>query len=434
MGWTANTSQELKKGQLNGIKINDDALSWTGSLMTLGAFCVCIPIGKFCDIIGRKWASISTVVPFCIGWGLIIISRNVIMIYIGRFLLGIAGGAFCIAAPLYTSEIAQTEIRGTLGTFFQLLLVVGILYSYIAGCIMSVLLYTITCAAIPIAFFIVFFFQPETPVYLLRKEKDDQAKKSLQRLRGKDYNPDAEIADIKAAIAQEKQRQGKFFEVIKTKAAKKACLIVFSLMFFQQLSGINAVIFYTQTIFQSAGSKIDPRIATIIIGIFQVVATLASALVIDKLGRRLLLLISDGAMAFSTFLLGLYFCLLDRHLVSADTAKSLGWIPILALIVFIVAFSFGFGPVPWMIVPEIMPQEIKSTVGSIAGAFNWLLAFLVTRTYLPVKNAFGGDVTFFIFTSLSILGTVFVLFLVPETKGKTFEEIQKILGGEKEEK
>ncbi|VEN45811.1 unnamed protein product [Callosobruchus maculatus] len=431
LGWTSNISEKLKAKELNGIPIDTDELGWIGSLANIGAMLMCFPIGSICDFIGRKWGCITTVVPFTLGWGLIIFANGTGMIYAGRFLTGLAGGAFCVAAPIYTSEIAQKEIRGTLGSYFQLLLTVGILIAYVAGAYMPVKAFSILCAMIPIAFVVVFFFQPETPVYYMKNNKPEDAKNALQRLRGSEYNCDKEIQDIKASLEQNTDTSVSLADALKMRASKRACVICFGLMMFQQLSGVNAVIFFTGNIFESAGSTLPSSTATIIVGVVQVIATFLSSIFIDKFGRKMLLLGSIAFMMLSEVVLGIFFSLKDRGLVSPETASKIGILPVLCLIVFISAFSLGIGPIPWLISAELMPPEIKSVACSAAATFNWLLAFIVTKNYASLQVAIGGDSTFYIFSSICFIGIFFIYFMVFETKGKSVAEVQAILNGGK---
>lgn len=178
-------------------------------------------------------------------------------------------------------------------------------------------------------------------------------------------------------------------------------------------------------LFQSVGSDIKPHRQTIIVGVIQVVVTFISTLVIDRLGRRVLLLISDAVMSICTLVLGIYFYL--QHI--GDDTSNLGWLPLTSVCLFIVAFSLGFGPIPWMIVGELFAPNIKGIASSLACITNWILAFLVTRFYSDLKDAFGIHTTFWIFAVISALGTVFVFFIVPETKGKEIHEILRELGG-----
>lgn len=434
LGWTSNISGDMKEGKYNNLPINDSVLGWIGSFTTLGAMLMCFPIGIICDYLGRKITMLLLIIPFCIGWLLIIFANSVGMVYAGRFITGMAGGAFCVTAPLYTSEIAQKEVRGALGSYFQLFLTIGILFSYLLAKFVEIRVYNIVLAIIPLLFGVVFVLQPETPVYLLKKHKENDARKVLKRLRGDNYDVDAELKIMKATIESDAKLKIPFTQSIKKKATQKAFLISFGLMFFQQFSGINAVIFYTGDIFSAAGSTLDSQDATVIVGVIQVVATFVSSLIVDKFGRKILLLGSDFFMAISGILLGIYFTLQDRKLTDTETINSISFLPILALSVFIVVFSLGFGPIPWMISAEVYPAEVKSSASSAAGTFNWFLAFLVTKFYIDVRSAVGGDVTFYIFSAISLIGTVFIYFCVPETKGKSLEQIQIELGGEEQEK
>lgn len=179
-------------------------------------------------------------------------------------------------------------------------------------------------------------------------------------------------------------------------------------------------------LFQSAGSDLEPSTATIIVGVIQVVATFISTLVVDRLGRRILLLLSDFVMAVCTLLLGVYFYLMNE---THDDVSNLGWLPVTSVCVFIVVFSLGYGPIPWMMVGELFAPHIKGFASSLSCVLNWILAFLVTKFYSDLADSFGAHTTFWIFAVISVIGTVFVFFLVPETKGKTLDEIQKELGG-----
>jgi MFS family permease len=199
---------------------------------------------------GRKWTMMGLVAPFLIGWILLIFARNFVMLLIGRLFIGLAGGAFCISAPLYSAEIAEKEIRGIIGTFFQLLINLGILFVYCIGPYLSVLWTNITCALVAVAFGVVFFFMPESPVYLIIKNRDEEAKKSYKWLRGESFNPEHEIKELKDELAETEKNKMRFSEVMKQRASKMATFIGFGLATFQQMSGINVVIFYSTRIFE----------------------------------------------------------------------------------------------------------------------------------------------------------------------------------------
>jgi len=158
----------------------------------------------------------------------------------------------------------------------------------------------------------------------------------------------------------------------------------------------------------------------------QVVATFVSTLVVDKLGRRILLLASGIAMALSTTAIGVYFYLQKQDKTQVE---SLGWLPVASLCIFIIMFSMGYGPVPWLMMGELFATDIKGFAGSLAGTSNWLLAFVVTKTFVNLNNSLGIGGTFWLFAGLTVLGVIFVFFAVPETKGKSLTEIQQELAG-----
>ena len=358
------------------IDITPDQFSWIGSLVNLGAAAICVPIGILCDMIGRKTAMLILVVPFTVGWILIIFASNLSMFYLGRFITGVSGGAFCVTAPMYTAEIAESEIRGTLGSYFQLMLTVGILLTYALGPQINMFQLSMISATIPIIFFGVFFFMPETPIYYLKKGDEDAARASLVRLRGPHYNVEPEILAQQEILAEVERNQVSFFAAIRGKAAIKGLIIGFGLMFFQQLSGVNAIIFYASTIFESASKSIPSDISTIIVGVIQVVAVFLSTLIVDRLGRRILLLVSCLSMFITTFVLGIYFYL--QH--DGTDVSNIGWLPLLCICTFIFLFSLGFGPIPWMMMGEIFSSTVKSTYNNVLLFF---LLFLVDNRCQP---------------------------------------------------
>lgn len=428
IGWTSNITDDLKGGKLNDLNFNDDyKLGLVGSMMTTGALLICLPIGPIADFIGRKPTILLTVVPYTIGWLMITFAKHEAMVYVGRILTGIGGGGFCVIAPMYTTEIAQPELRGMLGAFFQFFLTIGILYSNLFGHVCGMLVFNIMCAAIPIVFGILFLFQPETPYYLIKCNKMEKAEEIFQRLRGKDYDCSEEMENMKKQAA-EKFTFEMFKKCMKTKQAKKANLICFSLMFYQQLSGINAVMFYSKDIFKDAGSTLPDYWCVIIIGIVQVIFTGLASAVVDRLGRKILLVVSSGLMTFSLVFLGIYFLLKNHALVTESTLKNIGLIPVTSLTLFIIGFSFGMGPIPWLASSEIFPVEVKAHCSSAAAVFNWFLACMVSLFYPKLSTAIGNDITFFIFSAITATCIPFVIFVMPETKGKTLLQIQTEMG------
>ncbi|XP_011265088.2 facilitated trehalose transporter Tret1-2 homolog isoform X1 [Camponotus floridanus] len=425
LGWTSPAGgggKNLAKDYEIPISINE--FSWIGSLATLGAGAICIPIGILADIIGRKTAMLLMVIPFTFGWLLIICSNSVLMFYFGRFITGASGGAFCVAAPLYTSEIAESEIRGTLGSYFQLMLTIGILISYVLGTVLeNMMTLSIISGIIPLVFFAVFFFMPETPVYYLKKGNEEAARKSLVRLRGSEYDIELELQAHREALEETTRSNLPFVVMIKSRAVVKGFIIAYGLMLFQQMSGVNSIIFYSSDIFNKAGSSLPANEASIIVGAVQIISVFVGTLIVDKLGRRILLLASIVVMFLMTLIMGIYFYCINY----TSAFDNLKWFALIPLCVFLVMFSLGFGPIPWMMMPEIFAPEVKGIAGSSACLFNWLTAFIVTKFYSDMVEAVNSYGTFWIFSAFCAVGIIFVYFLVPETKGKTLDQIQREL-------
>ncbi|XP_076261691.1 facilitated trehalose transporter Tret1-like [Rhynchophorus ferrugineus] len=422
LGWTSPMLSFLTSGKYNNIPIDNDKMGWIGSFATLGAMAMCFPAGFICDLVGRKNALLLLILPYSVGWALIIWASTIVELYFGRLITGMAVGGCCVAAPLYNGEIAHIDIRGKLGSFFQLMICVGIFMAYLFGKFLSPYQFTIFCAVSPLVFFICFVFQPESPCYLIKKNKYEEAKESLLRLRGKNYNVEQELIQIEGSLKESSHTTISLRAIFSNKSIKIGILISFALMFFQQLSGINAIILYSSNMFKSAGIYLDVNVASIMVGGFQVVATFIASLVIEKLGRKYLLFVSLSIVTLSTMILAIYLAV-KSHLDKSEL-REISFIPIGSLCLFVISFSLGLGPIPWMLSSEIIPNEIRSIVTSAAGTFNWFLAFIITKLYLLVA---GQSSVFFAFTISSLLGTIFVYLVVPETKGKTLAQIQEAL-------
>lgn len=427
LAWSSSAGNKgIELSRLYEVPMTSDEFSMISSIATLGAAAICVPIGILCDLIGRKLSMLILVLPFTVGWALIIWSGSVDMFYAGRFITGLSGGAFCVTAPMYSSEIAENEIRGQLGSFFQLMLTVGILLSYALGMGLNMFQLSLVSAVVPLVFLAVFIFMPETPIYYLQKGNIDAARDSLRRLRGDSYDIDLELRVQKELLDEAERNKVSFWGAIRTRATKKALLIGFGLMLFQQLSGVNAVIFFVGQIFADAGTGLDPKISAIIVGVIQVIAVFVSSLIVDRLGRRILLLVSSATMIVTTLALGIFFFLKDR----GDDVNSILWLPLVSLCIFMILFSLGFGPIPWMMMGELFSSQVKGVAGSSACLFNWIMAFLVTNYFDAMNVAFKGKgPTFWLFSAICLLGFMFTLLLVPETKGKSLDQIQQELEG-----
>ncbi len=304
----------------------------------------CAIMGMITTYFGRKNTMLGLVAPFTVGWALVIWANSFTMLLIGRILLGISGGGFFVAAPMYIGEIAQKEIRGTLGSFLQLMVTIGILLVYSLGYDMKVFTFSIICGMLPLAFALGFIFMPESPLYLVSKNRSEDAIKSLKWLRGAHYDYSCELDELKSQHEADVNNKISILSALKRRATVKALIIIVGLMLFLQLCGINIVIFYTGFILNAAHIAIQTELAIILLGIIQVAATFVASVIVDRAGRRVLLLLSISLMAMSKIMLGVYFTMNTNDPTSVE---NMGWLPVVALCTYIIVFSLGFGPIPW---------------------------------------------------------------------------------------
>ncbi|XP_029669723.1 facilitated trehalose transporter Tret1-like [Formica exsecta] len=424
LAWTSPVLPQLYEPD-SWLVITKEQGSWVSSLLALGAMLGAILSGPMADKIGRKKSLLLLTAPFLLSWVIIIFASELWLINVARFIVGIGVGAACVLVPTYISEIAETSTRGTLGAMFQLFLTFGILVAFVLGVVLSYTAFAIICALVEIGFFASFTWMPESPVWLVNKKRKPEATLAMAVLRGDSYDPSEELAEFQREAEQAASKKSSIFDLIRTRAAKKALLASLGAMFFQQLSGINAVIFYTVTIFQASGSSMSPELASIVVAIVQTVMSGVAAIIVDRAGRKPLLIFSSSVMTVSLVALGLYF----NIKANGNDVSNLGWLPLTSLTLFMISFSIGLGPIPWMLMGELFPAETKAVASGIAVMLNWFLVFLVTKTFPMMNDELGADVTFWIFASIMVAATAFTYFVIPETKGKSSQEIQEELQG-----
>lgn len=421
--YTSPASDSLK----TRFNIGDPEISWITSLMPLGALGGGMLGGTFIESLGRKWTILLTDIFFFVAFLINYFAQTYIYMYVSRIVAGVCVGVLSLTLPVYLAETIQPEVRGTLGLLPTAFGNIGILLCYLFGTFYEWQALALVGVILSIPFVIVVWVIKETPRYLISKGKEDETEKALQWLRGPNTNIDKEFHELKKS-QQENNDEDNSLKVLFSRKNLKLLGISLGLMGFQQFSGINAVIFYTTTIFKVSGSSVNESVSTTIVGVVNFVSTFIAAILIDRLGRKVLLYISAVSMILSLGVLGAYFFVKDS--LGIDVS-FLGFLPLASFIVYVLGFSLGFGPIPWLMMGEILPAKIRGQAASVATAFNWTCTFIVTKIFLLLAKAIGYYFTFWIFGGIVFLSLLFTIFFVPETRGQSLADIERKLAGVK---
>ncbi|CAK9151005.1 unnamed protein product [Ilex paraguariensis] len=388
-----------------------------GSILTFGAMIGAITSGPIADYVGRKGA-LSMSSGFCAaGWLAIYFAKGALVLDIGRLATGYGMGVFSYVVPVFIAEIAPKNLRGALTTINQLMICTGVSVAFIIGTVLTwralALTGLIPCVVLLLGLFII----PESPRWLAKIGKQKEFEAALKRLRGKDADISDEAAEIQDYIETLQQLPKARLLDLFQRRYLRSVIIGVGLMVFQQFGGINGICFYTSSIFESAGFPSD--VGTIIYAILQVVITALGATLIDRAGRKPLLLVSAAGLVLGCMLAGISFYL-KAHGIALNAAPAL---TVTGILVYIGSFSIGMGAVPWVVMSEIFPINVKGVAGSLATLVNWFGAWACSYTFnfLMSWNSYG---TFILYAAVNGLAILFVTQVVPETKGRTLEQIQ----------
>ncbi|KAJ8923788.1 hypothetical protein NQ315_010370 [Exocentrus adspersus] len=408
-------------------RIGGNEMSWISSLMPLGALVGGLCGGTAIEYLGRKWTILLTNTLFLTAWTVNYFAQNYTYLYASRVISGASVGIASLTLPVYLAETIQPEVRGTLGLLPTAFGNIGILVCFLFGTMYQWKILALIGAILSIPFFMLIWFIPETPRYLIAKGKEEQSRESLQWLRGSKTDIDKEFHELQKS-QKESDEKNESVMVLFSRNNLKLLAIVLGLMFFQQMSGINAVIFYTTRIFKESGTSLDESICTTIVGVVNFISTFIAAVLIDKLGRKVLLYVSSVSMIISLGVLGAYFFLQNNQIVDV---KPFGLLPLISSVIYVLGFSLGFGPVPWLMMGEILPAKIRGPAASLSTAFNWTCTFVVTKTFLLIIEAIGIHYTFWMFGAVMIIALIFTILFVPETRGQSLADIERQLAGVK---
>ncbi len=398
-------------------QLNEIELGWGVSALLVGCIPGAMLAGRLADQFGRKNILICIAILFAVTSILTAIASDFTLFIIARLLGGLAVGATSVISPLYIAEIAPANIRGKLVSLNQLTITIGIFVSYFINFLLHDIgennwRWMFASGAVPaIVFFGFLFFVPESPRWLFSHGKRPEALKILERIGGVDNA----VIEFNESNTERSNVKGKLLELF-SRPYRRPAIVGIVLAIFVQISGINTIIDYAPIILKSAGNSLDTALfQTFIIGFINFAFTFIAIFTIDKVGRKPLYIIGSTGMTISLALLGLGFLV----------GYAEGVVGLILILFFIAFFAAFIGPVFWVLMSELFPERIRGVAISIAVFTNWLTNFVVVLFFPYVLKNAGGAVTFFFLALMALLMLIFTKKFVPETKGRTLEEIDQ---------
>ncbi|NXO17724.1 GTR6 protein, partial [Oriolus oriolus] len=423
------------------LRLDQHTAPWFGSVFTLGAAAGGLSTMLLNDCLGRKLSIMFSALPSALGYALLAGAQGLWMLLLGRLLTGYAGGVTSASIPVYISEISHPGVRGMLGACPQIMAVLGSLVLYALGKYLRGLVldwrWLAVAGEVPVlAMVLLLCFMPNSPRFLLSQGKEDEALGSLCWLRGEDTDYAREHEQIKDSVRKQSRRVS--CAELKDPFLYKPILIAGGMRFLQQLSGVTCILVYLQPIFKKTSVILKPEYDAALVGLVRLSSVAIAAVSMDKAGRKILLFVSAGVMLVSNLTMGLYIhfvpashngtvantSLASSANLPAEPTNYITLIPLLATMFFIMGYAMGWGPITWLLMSEILPLKARGVASGLCVVVSWLTAFTLTQFFLPAVNAFGLEVPFLFFAVISAGNILFTGCCVPETKGRSLEQIE----------
>ena len=407
-------------------KLNDSAIAWLTTTVLIGAVIGAVTSGKVSDYLGRKKTIIINAVIFAVGALGCSLATNISFLIIMRIIIGFAIGVTSYVVPMYIAEISPTRRRGALVTLNQLMITIGILVSFVTDYWLSndanlqSWRWMFAAGLFPALILLVgMFFLPETPRWLISKNHWEEGKRVLTQVEDPDLIEQT-LRDLKKDVEFDAQNKTSAGEVFKP-WLRPALIITVGIFFFQQFSGVNTIIYYSPIIFKMAGivSNTQSILPSIIIGVVNVLACGLSIALLDKVGRRKLYIIGISGMIPSLILLGACFYFKDA------LGASLPVFAVLSIVCYIMFIAISLAPLGWLLISEVFPLNVRGVGMSIGSLSHWGFNAIIAFTFLRLVDSIGISYTFWLYAVICIGGLIWGLYYIPETKGKSLEDIER---------
>lgn len=409
-------------------RITNDQASWLATMLSIGSWLGDVLGYLLINRFGKKNLIFATTIPLVISWIMTTAATSAPYMFVGKFIAGMADGVLFTTVPTFMAEISDPQIRGILGSTYSVTLVLGML-------IMNILMYLLpirtagyVATALNIPLLLTFPFLPDSAYFYLMKKNPDAAKASLQKYRGRG-DVDEDLTRISNAVKEEMENEGGVLDIFRNPTYRKALLIAMALCILNQFTGINAILMFCTTVFEESKSVMDPELSNIIFFIVYFIAVTIAACIVDKYGRRSLLLTSScGALvcliAISTFLM------LKQY--SVVNFGHLEYIELVVLLFHIAFYAFGLNSIPILVASEIFTPNMKGIGLCLVNISYSISATLVVKYFTWTSDGVGMYLPFYTFAFWVLVAIVFAKFYLLETKGRTLEEIQSCLRGDEQ--
>ncbi|XP_053672714.1 facilitated trehalose transporter Tret1-like [Anopheles nili] len=421
--WSSPALPKLLKEPNPPVEITPGQGSWIVSIQAIGGIFGMILTGLIVDRFGRKWPFIASALPVIAGWIMIALTEVSIWLYVARFLFGMSYGMAYGIAPIYIGEIASDAVRGAAASLITVMAKLAILFEYSVGPYVDFETLAWLSMIGPVLFLLTFAWMPESPHYLLSRGRCDEARRCLQWLR-RHSNVEEELIATRKSIERTVSERGSMRELLLPEY-RNNLIIVLILAFGVQMTGMQAILSYAQTIFSQISSDLTEAEMSIVLGAVQMVTVLFPVVLVDRVGRRPLMLWSSVGSTLGLLLGAIYFTL-DAAGVSVG---DFGWVSFVGLVLFVVSYAFGLATIPFAILSEIFPKNIRAYANALFGILSGALIFAIVKLFQVALDNVGAYLPFWVFTVSTGLTLGLVFLFIPETKGRSLDEVQDIIAG-----